>query len=650
MHWLHLIGLTHGSAEQIGSLRWFAAGGKLPTAEEERRIVVEQAKLVLATSPWNLTAGIFAALLMAGVLFWAADDSLSRTVPWIWWLLLSLGLLRGAVLAARFTARGGPDDEVFREVKRLTVNGVFCAALYGSTSWLMLPTPNQHAESFLMIATAMVFMGGASAQANYLPLMNAFAIPATATFSLGLLRLWDPYHIALAAAFPILAFVIHSAGKTQREAVRAVLLLRIRTEVLLREKIEQQALTDRARNEAEHARHEAERAREEAEAAREEAERANQSKTTFLAAAGHDLRQPMHALVQYHGQLVRRNVDPELTLTIGRAGKAIEAMQELLDSILEVSKLMMGAVRANIQAIELATVLERVEVQAGPLAEDKGLRLTIGASEGIVVKTDAVLLERILRNLVINAIRYTDVGRVIVRPRMRGRNVSVQVWDTGIGVAKEEQGRIFEAFYQIANQARNRRKGLGLGLSLVQQLCELMHHRVTVRSRVGRGSLFSVDIELAEKRPSSAPIEAGTAVQDYLRGAFVLLVDDDTISRDATEQTLKTFGCRVVSASGSQDALERLQGQEFMPQLIVSDYRLEGETGLTAIQAIIDNQKALFGDEFDIPSVIVSGDTAPEILQEVREAGGHLLHKPVKVDTLYRTLNDMLRESAHEVN
>jgi signal transduction histidine kinase/CheY-like chemotaxis protein len=389
----------------------------------------------------------------------------------------------------------------------------------------------------------------------------------------------------------------------------------------------------------------------EAENARVQAVMANQGKTAFLAAASHDLRQPLHALVQYFGHLRRANKDQDLVQTIERMEKSLDAIQDLLNTVLEMSKLMMGAVKPIIEVFSMHEVIDRLDAQLRPLAEAKGLALEMPSSD-VALRSDTVLVERILRNLILNAIRYTDAGSVKVRCKVRKESVSLQVWDTGIGIPKDKIGLIFEEFYQVDNQARERRKGLGLGLSIVKQMCGLLHHRIRVRSTPGKGSVFIVELPLGDpmdiqpKHRSVAPDEA----VDYVRGAFVVLIEDSRQAREAMAFTLRQFGCRVISASSGINAIELLQGQEFAPHIIVSDYRLkDGENGVEAVGMVRDNLRALFGDEFTIPALIVSGDTDQTELSRVREAGLAMLHKPVYPDKLRRAMNAHLKAKAESI-
>jgi signal transduction histidine kinase/CheY-like chemotaxis protein len=601
--------------------------GSWQHADDSDRATALRIDTVVKSSPKNLLTGVFGSFVMAYACMLGSDAGRPAT-PWIWFALLAAGLVRGAVIAYRFGRSGNDSNEaIIAFGQRLQRNGLYCAVMWGSASWLMLPNAN---GSFLMVATAMVFMGGAVSQAIHRPLLLGFILAATATFTTGLLYQGGQFNYLLAIAFWLLAFVILSAARTQENAVNQAIRYRFQTEELLQERIYQQKLTDSARAEAEEA--------------RAKAEVANQGKTTFLAAASHDLRQPMHALVQYFGVLERRNHDPALIDTVSRMGKSLDAMQELLDSILEVSKLMMGVVRPNISTFPIQKIIDSLDAQLRPVAEAKGLTF-VAEDDGSSVTTDLVLLERILRNLTLNAIRYTDEGRVLVRCRRRNAQLRIEVWDTGIGIPRNELSNIFEAFYQVANDARDRRKGLGLGLALVKQLVDLLSLRVRVRSTERKGSLFLVEMPLALAVHTPRRTVEALSRMDHVRGAFVVVIDDDEDSLQATATTVVEFGCRALTATSGLDAIAKLQGQEFMPQLILSDYRLgAGETGIDAIRLVTQNQKALFGDGFALPSLLVSGDTAPSELQKVVEAGLSMLHKPVRPQDLHDQMNAMLEK------
>lgn len=223
--------------------------------------------------------------------------------------------------------------------------------------------------------------------------------------------------------------------------------------------------------------------------------------------------------------------------------------------------------------------------------------------------------------------------------RPRGAMVRVLVADSGTGIAPSERLRIFEAFYQIDNPARDRTLGLGLGLAIVRDLAALLGLRVRLQSRVGRGSVFAVEIPASRLAPMAAPM-TDEPLQDLVPGALVLLVDDDAMARDAMAVTLRDFGCRVIAADSSADALRQLEATGFPPQFIVTDYRLkEGRTGLQAILEIDDYVTRTYGAEFVPVALVISGDTSPAELRQVSDAGFAMLHKPVSSGVLHLAMN-----------
>jgi two-component system, sensor histidine kinase len=259
------------------------------------------------------------------------------------------------------------------------------------------------------------------------------------------------------------------------------------------------------------------------------------------------------------------------------------------------------------------------------------------------VLSDAVLLERVVRNIAQNAVRYTESGSVTIRATQRGHIIRILVSDSGIGIPASEKQRIFEEYYQVNNQARDRRKGLGLGLAIVRELAELLAIRIRLKTVAGHGSTFVIDVRRADGPPVAAASVSEPPSIDYVKGAFVVLIDDDPMARDGVATTLKDFGCRVLAVASGVDALHALVDAEFPPQVIVADYRLEGgQTGLDAIAMVVENQVALCGESFRLPALLISGDTSPQELKRVFDAGYHMLHKPVSIELLHRELNSVL--------
>ncbi|MBI4808046.1 MAG: response regulator [Nitrosomonadales bacterium] len=379
---------------------------------------------------------------------------------------------------------------------------------------------------------------------------------------------------------------------------------------------------------------------------KEEAEKANFDKSRFLAAASHDLRQPMHALGLFVGELHSRLDTPEQHKIASKVEESVEAMSSLLDSLLDISKLDAGIVIPQIQGVDIEAMAKRLVQDFLPVAQRKSISLHVSCINGMVL-SDPVLLERILLNLLGNAIRYTpQKGTVLLACRRRGDDLRIEVRDNGIGIPADEQQNVFREFVQLANSARDRSKGIGLGLAIVDRLAKLLHHPLSLRSAPNRGSTFAVTIPrmfgvddlLAE--PGHVPT-AAMPRHDKLDNLRVLVVDDDMLVRTSTAGILESWGCNVSVGEGLEEVWYKYSESHF--DLVLCDYRLPDGNGLQLADRI--NVHCKIPPAF----ILVSGDTAPEILQAVNERGHHLLHKPVRPAKL-RSLILFLLKQRQEAN
>jgi signal transduction histidine kinase/ActR/RegA family two-component response regulator len=361
---------------------------------------------------------------------------------------------------------------------------------------------------------------------------------------------------------------------------------------------------------------------------------ANEAKSRFLAAASHDLRQPLHALGMFVAQLRGRVTEPESAALTGKVEAAVTALQQLLDAILDISRLDAGVVSPTPVDFPLAPLLARLAESFAPRAERKGLRLRV-APTGLAVHSDPVLLERVLLNLLANAVRYTERGGIVIGCRRRG--VRVEVWDSGVGIAPEHREAVFQEFFQVGNPERDRRKGLGLGLAIAARVARLLGSRIDMRSQVGRGSLFAIELPRGTAGAVHLPEAAVLYQAESLRGALILVVDDDTLVREAMETLFKQWGCEVASAANGEQAIAQAAHLTRTPDAIVCDYRLpEGETGIEVIRRL----HARFGAA--VPAALVTGDTAPERLREAQAGGYTLLHKPLQPAKLRALLEHLV--------
>jgi len=367
-------------------------------------------------------------------------------------------------------------------------------------------------------------------------------------------------------------------------------------------------------------------------------ELANTSKSRFLAAASHDLRQPLHALNLFVAQLRAESGPAERARLVARIDTAVSAMSELFDALLDMSRLDAGVLAPDRVVFPVAHLLERIETTFAEAAREKGLRLRV-VPNGALVRSDFVLLERILLNLVSNAVRYTARGGVVIGCRRRGGRLRIDVWDSGAGIPEDQQRNVFGEFYQLAVAQSDRRGGLGLGLAIVDRLARLLDHPVELASRLHRGSRFSVSVPLAPPPQGPADVAAPEApIADLASGKLVVVIDDDALVLEGMLGILRSWGCDVVTAGSAEVALARLAEQGGRPDLIVSDYHLaNGETGIETIERL----RRELGPA--VPAFLVSGDTTPDRLRQAGACGYHMLHKPVSPMTLRAVLNRLLQ-------
>ncbi len=370
---------------------------------------------------------------------------------------------------------------------------------------------------------------------------------------------------------------------------------------------------------------------------KEEAELATLAKSQFLAAASHDLRQPTHALGMFIARLGQLPHDAQTGHLVASLDASVHALQDLLDGLLDISKLDARAVKINRRAVPVNSVFDPVKRAMMGLASDKGLRLHFRPSS-LWVETDPVLLQRIVLNLVSNAVRYTDKGSVLVtcRPSRHKKVARIEIWDSGMGIAPEHHQMIFKEFFQVSNAESDRSKGMGLGLNIVERTAHLLGHSLSVRSNLGKGSRFTVEVPLAK---STVTIQTGPSlavqVPGSLEGLRVLVIEDDELARHAMASLLESWGCLVMPADGLTAAVSKVKAQS-RPDVIVSDYRLgDGENGFDAISAI----RTLTG--YSVVACIASGDTDPELIHQARDMGLTILHKPVRPAKLRSLLHSL---------
>ena len=358
---------------------------------------------------------------------------------------------------------------------------------------------------------------------------------------------------------------------------------------------------------------------------KEAAEKANIAKSKFLAAASHDLRQPLHALSLLAGALAERIHYKEVKDIVDKMRAAVAALENLFNALLDISKLDSGVLQPCVEDFHLQPLFDRMENDYRPEAEQKGLSFAVDNCSDLVVRSDTILLERILRNFVSNAIRYTNAGSVHLTTRQEGDRIAIAMKDTGLGIPQEKQGVIFDEYVQLDNPERDRDKGLGLGLAIVSRISQLLGHELQLNSLEGEGSEFTVYVPVGDNANIKQP--GATALPEFnqdLQGMRVLVIDDEKAILDALKVLLVGWGCEVITAETVAEARQELQGHNIEPEAILSDYRLrENINGIEAIKAV----EAMLGRE--IPALLITGDMNVEPQDEgVNEY--RVLHKPVQ--------------------
>lgn len=357
--------------------------------------------------------------------------------------------------------------------------------------------------------------------------------------------------------------------------------------------------------------------------AKASAEEANVSKTRFLAAASHDILQPLNAARLYATSLVERDRgqgDPRLAQNVDAS---LEAVEEILTALLDISRLDSGAMKAEMSAFRIDDILNQLRLEFEPIAKEKGLKLVFMPCS-LSVRSDRRLLRRLLQNLVSNAIKYTPKGKVLVGARRARGRLAIQVWDTGLGIPASKQKAVFREFQRLDQGARAAR-GLGLGLSIVERIARVLDHPITLKSEPGKGSLFAVELPAAAPLPAlKARAEEAPRAVAPLGGLVVLCIDNEPAILEGMQTLLSGWGCEVHGAPGPREALELLGARRRKPDIIIADYHLDDGDGLEAVTAL----RWKLGQ--DIPAVLLTADRSPAVRDAAAAKDMHVLNKPLK--------------------
>jgi len=361
---------------------------------------------------------------------------------------------------------------------------------------------------------------------------------------------------------------------------------------------------------------------------------ANRAKSVFLASASHDLRQPLHAIGLLNESLGRTQLNPAQLEIHQHFSSALSSTREMLDALLNISKLDAGAISPQPKPFLIRTILNKLEAELAPTADEKNLLFRVRESIA-AANSDPFIVELILRNLIANAIRYTDEGGLLIGCRKDGDCLSIEVWDTGIGIKKNQYDTVFKPFQQLGNPERDSRKGFGLGLAIAQGLAQTIGTQIRIQSKLGKGSVFSFSIP----RATEEVIEDIAEGVDLGRfdGTTVMVVDDDPHILASMKSVLTAWGCHCILAETAKEALEAPNAKD--TQLLLTDYRLRQKvTGKDVVQIVRSELQQ------NLPAIIVTGDTAVERIRDAQSSDALLLHKPASAAQLHLMMSKLLKE------
>lgn len=371
--------------------------------------------------------------------------------------------------------------------------------------------------------------------------------------------------------------------------------------------------------------------------AKREAERANLSKTKFLAAVSHDLLQPLNAARLFTSALLERREPVANAQLVRNVSNSLQDVENLLGTLVDISKLDAGVIKPDVAPFALSELLDNLAAEYVQVARSEGLALRFVPCS-VLVRSDIQLLARILRNLLSNAIRYTPHGRVVLGCRRHGDRVSIEVWDTGIGIAQNRLEEIFQEFKRGDVQRPDQDRGLGLGLAIVEKIAGILGHRIQVRSWPGKGSVFAVEVPISATAPKPLPcLDMSEPMLERLRGARVWVLDNDAAICAGMRTLLEGWGCRVVTALSEQDLARQVDGYRAEADLLIADYHLDhDQNGVDAVARINACRTS------PIPAMMITANYSNELKQQIRERGHTLMHKPVRPMKLKIAMSHLL--------
>ena len=537
----------------------------------------------------------------------------------VWFAAILLNQAWRLQLVRRYRAAAPAEAASARWGRTSALGSTLAGALWGCAGVMLFVPGDPGHQALVIVCLFGVILGGINLTSVYKPAFYGFVLPALLPLIVRVAAEGDRLHFYIAAVMLVVLAFILASGHNLNNLMTQSLTIRYENVDLIGELTRETAAADRARATA---------------------EAANRDKTQFLAAASHDLRQPLHAMGLFGAALAARVQDTASREIVDCINASVEALERQFTALMDISKLDAGAVVPSRARFPLAPLFARLEREFAPLAAARGLRLGIVATR-VWVDSDPVLLERVLANFVSNGVRHTGRGGAVLGVRRRGAQVAIEVRDTGAGIPPAERERIFEAFYQIRPATRDASQGMGLGLAIIRRLAALLGHPIEVDSTPARGSRFAIVVPRAAARAAISPERHQNARAGSLAGALIAVVDDESAIVDAMRFWFAQWGAQVCGAGSGGAVLAALGELGRYPDLIVADYRLAGGAlGTDAVARL----RAELGQQ--IPAVLISGDASAEAFAAMRSTAPDVLLKPVLPDELHQVAERLLADFA----
>lgn len=567
--------------------------------DQKAKLRVASARLLVD----NLPVAIFGTWATATAFLFMLFQDFPRQLLLGWYLVVCVLTAARYVHYRHISVSPLTESTVNPTINRLTLYSICSGSIWGVLGYAVVSVERPVISVILLMIFTGLIATASATMAHVLKIFVTFVVFSMVPTAFKFYTLGEPQYYWICALIFLYIITVLAASRGIRKSTAQAIELQFQNLDLVDSLTQQNAKT---------------------EAALLEAQRASSAKTRFFAAANHDLRQPLHSLGLFTATLANQVENTEQRHIVDHIDNSVKSLEDLFNSILDISALDAGTLKVHKQHFNIRDYFDRIAPDLAELAKEKNLYLKVDVEDHIVY-TDPTLLHRVVNNLAANAIAYTEHGGVTIVSELVGTGLQISVIDTGKGIADEQVYAIFDEFVQLDNPERDRTKGLGLGLSIVQRITDLLDIELNLQTKAGEGSTFHIVIEGGDPAQAKLAAEANSPTEHSLDDQFILVIDDEAEARLAMEGLLLSWSCEVMLASSGAEAVQQLEEYGKIPDIIISDFRLRvNENGGDAIHSI----KQHF--DIDVPAIIITGDTAPEQLREIDKLQLPTLHKPCK--------------------